>query len=383
MKFLEKLIDFINDLILKIWDKFYSLIPHFVFELALKAKHLPHATKNYITQFVQKLKLIGLKTVGYIQHYLMILRGHFTALLIYLRSDEFKKDKKKALITNPINYTKAHPSKVFYGVAITAIFIFSFIQITFNTSKILEGTKKTRTPASMTVPEVEDHTIFTLKNHKFEVKVGSETGGHGGGNAKHEEEIVAADVKIKVFNEHQLEIIEEMEVMIDDYLEAMEIEVGHLPFSEEDKEKLQGKILKELNEGIETFAHTSPIKSIELDFHEHKRPEYYRQLERSFSLDNVDLQVFEEDIKRNHQVYIDFTAITSNRNVVLFLRDHEMMIRDRLSTNIEPILPQLPIEDEGKRIIKDKIRDELNDILKKEKVEGKVLDVYFNFSMSS
>jgi flagellar basal body-associated protein FliL len=47
------------------------------------------------------------------------------------------------------------------------------------------------------------------------------------------------------------------------------------------------------------------------------------------------------------------------------------------------MLNQYSLEDEGKRIIKDKVRDEINELLKKENIEGRILEVYLDFSLSS
>jgi hypothetical protein len=98
---------------------------------------------------------------------------------------------------------------------------------------------------------------------------------------------------------------------------------------------------------------------------------------------SVDLQIFLEDTKKNRQVSLDYSVIASNRNIILYFRDNEEKIRDRFSTQIEPIIPRLPIEEEGRGIIKDKIRFELNEMLKEEKIEGKVLDVYIDFLLGS
>jgi flagellar basal body-associated protein FliL len=387
LKFLENIIETLNLLIEKLIEKFFSIIPHFVFDFIKFIKNVPFIIKHKYRAVTPKLRIYSLKFIGYSQHYTTLMRGQFTELLIYLRSEEFKKDKKTALIIKPIRYVKTHPLKITYVSSFITIFSIAFCIIFLNTNKIIVGTKS-RAPASVEKAEGEDavniKNIFLIKHHKFEVKVGGGGGGgHGGGAVHHEEEIVSGDIKLILINEHKKEIIEEFEVLIDDYLEAIEIEVPSLPFDDTEKAKLELIILKELNEGLHTFAGETPITAVKIEFHQHERAEYYRKNERSYSLQNVDLQVFQEDLKRNHQVYIDFTVVGSNRNIVLFLKDHEALIRDRLSTNVEPILPRLPIEDEGKRIIKDKIRDELNEILTKEKVEGRITEVYLDFSISS
>jgi flagellar basal body-associated protein FliL len=383
LKFLENIIDKINDKILLLFEKIKGMTPQFFFDGIDWIKHLPQLLAKQKKVLIPKLTIYKLKMIGYTQHYIQLIQGNITSVLIYIRSEEFKKDKKKALVTNPINYIKNNTLQV--SLVTTSLITFSFATyfISINASKIFSGSKS-RAPASSHEAEVIDDTIFEIKHHKFEVMVAEGAGGgHGGGGGGHEEEIVSADIKIKTNDRSSVAKLEEMEEMIDDFLEAMEIKAAGLPFSEEEKHKLEEKIKLDLNEGLKLFSHETPIVKVELDFHLHGRPDYYRMQARSYTMQDVDLQVFEEDLNRNHQVYLDFTLIASNRNIVLYLKDNEMKIRDRLSTNVEPILPRLPVEDEGKRIIKDKIRDEINDILKEEKIEGKIQDVYLNFSMSS
>lgn len=383
MKFLETLFDTINDKLLVLFEKLKAATPHFVYDAIDYIKHLPSTLKKKKELYAPKFRIMYLKAIGYSQHYVTFIRGSITSVFIYLRSEEFKKDKKTALVTKPINYIKANPIKVISTSSFIALFIVATYVIGLNTSKIITGTSS-RKPASAEEAEVVDETIFEMKHHNFEIALaGGEGGGHGAGGGGHHEETLAADIKIKVQDPKQKELLEDMEEMIDDYLEALEIKTPSVPIPEEVKAKLEEEIKISLNEGLHSFAHVSPIVKVELDFHLHPRPEYYRMEERSYSLKNVDLQVFEEDLNRNHQVYIDFTLITTNRNIILYLKDNESKIRDRLSTNVEPILPRLPIEDEGKRIIKDKVRDEINEMLKKDNIEGKVIQVYLDFSISS
>jgi hypothetical protein len=374
--FLEKLIDAINNKLVGSFEKIKAATPHFVFEFIESVKHAPAKIKHKFTKvYLPKIQIWKLKTIGYSEHYLTLFRGYITQLFIYLRSEEFKKDKIKALIVNPFNYIVANPLKVLTVSSTSLLFIFAFYLIGSNTSKIITGTKS-RAPASMTEAEVEDETVFSLNHFSLEVELPAESGGHHG-------EHLSVDIKFKTNSKEDVILIEDMHELVHDYLEALEVKAGSLPFPEEEKNKLQEKIKLELNEGLYLFAHKKPIQSVTLIFHLHGRPTYYRLSERTYQFQNVDFQLFEEDLKRNHQVYIDFTVISSNRNIILFLKDNEMMVRDRLSTNVEPILPRLPVEEEGKRIIKDKIRDEINELLKEKNIEGKILEVYLDFSLAS
>jgi flagellar basal body-associated protein FliL len=125
------------------------------------------------------------------------------------------------------------------------------------------------------------------------------------------------------------------------------------------------------------------IKSIEVKQVLEGRPKYFLQIEKLVKFQNLNLQLFLEDTRRNRQVWVDFNALSTNRNAALFLKDHEVEVRDYLNMNVEPVIPQLPIEEEGRQIIKDKVRDELNEFLKNNGIEGKILEIYIDYLMVS
>ena len=51
--------------------------------------------------------------------------------------------------------------------------------------------------------------------------------------------------------------------------------------------------------------------------------------------------------------------------------------------HVEPVIPQLPIEEEGRQIIKEKLRLELNQFLKDNQIEGQILEIYVDYLMVS
>jgi hypothetical protein len=51
------------------------------------------------------------------------------------------------------------------------------------------------------------------------------------------------------------------------------------------------------------------------------------------------------------------------------------MIRDHLTNNVEPMDPWFSMELEGKKVIKDKVKQEINIYLEEQNVEGRVDDI--------
>lgn len=384
MNFLIKIEDAVNRFLEKLFEKLKAHTPLFIFGLISFFQHLPENLKKILHDYMPKVRLIGLKCVGYTEHYTTMIRGHFISLNMYLRSEEFKKADKTKLLFAPFRYAKANPFR-----ALTSVFAFCFLigsgMIIFqNTEKIVVGTKALRKPASFEAPK--EDVFIEFKNRKFEVKGGASAGGHGGGkeaaSEEHEEELFL-DVTIEAQNEKEKIFLEEMEEMLDDDLEALELPVAQLPLALENQKKIEEMMVKSLNEDFRKIGHDNPIKAINIKQVLPGRPSYYRQAERMLTIEDVNLQLFLEDTHRNKQVWIDFSILASNRNVILYLKEHEVELKDHISTNVEPIIPQLPVEDEGRLIIKDKLKSEINQFLEKNQIEGNVLEIYIDYLLVS
>ena len=54
------------------------------------------------------------------------------------------------------------------------------------------------------------------------------------------------------------------------------------------------------------------------------------------------------------------------------------MIRDRLNSSLQAVVPNFPLEPEGKKIIKEKIRREVNHLIEDLKIEGRVDEVFIH-----
>ncbi len=385
MNFLIKIEEAINSFIEKVLGKLKGLVPEMIFYYLEMLKHFPAAAKKkYKTKYLPKMRVTMLKFIGYTQHYTTLVRGHLMSVIMYLRSDEFKKANKKDLLLKPVRYAKFHPLKALTFLSTFAVVFAAFFVIYQNAEKIVLGTKALRKPASVETPEEDNSIVF--KNHKFEVKMapaGGHGGGHGGGGGEEHEVELFLDVKVEAQSEEDKKYLEYMEEMLDDNLEALELPVAQLPLSPENTKQIEEMMTKSLNEDFKQIGHDNPIKTIQLKQVLEGRPVYYKQAERMMTIEDINLQLFLEDTHRNKQVWIDFSILASNRNVILYLKDHEVELKDHLSTNVEPVIPQLPVEEEGKQIIKDKMRDEINQFLEKNHVEGKVLEIYVDYLMVS
>jgi len=383
MKFLEKFQDFLNHLLYAIVDRCHKMIPQFVFLTLGQIKHAP----IYLLEKVKFLSHILLNRLKELKNELQVkikyLLGSITELIHFLRSDEFKNNKKAFLIQTPTAIIKNN--KLIASGVLTCLIlgIFTFKTIFQKSLFIKESLKASRSIAS-----VEEHNeqtegnrdlVLDIHSHKVMIEVGSDLAKVHGNEAPNPKVEMFLSAKITLKDREFLGKKE----MIENNVLHFPYKVSIMPITPEDLKNLTLKVHQEILKEDHLDLKQSYIAAIELNFEIPSRKNYYRQQERLYSLKDLDLQVFLEDHKRNKQVYIDLTLLTSNRNVILFLKDQEIKLRDRMTTNVEPIIPKLPIEDEGKRIIKDKVRDEINEMLSEEHIEGKILDVYVDFVLSS
>ncbi len=108
------------------------------------------------------------------------------------------------------------------------------------------------------------------------------------------------------------------------------------------------------------------------------RPKYYKRNEKELLISNVIVPSYLEGKNSLRKLQIDFTIISSNRYIREYFFDNSYLLEDVLNSKIEPIVPDFPLGDEGKLIIKEKIKAELNLLLKRMKIEGSIDSIYIS-----
>ena len=122
MKFLIKIEEAIDKLILNFIEKMKDLTPQSVFDKIEWIKHAPGLIKKKIKDYQPKVRICFLKVIGYSQHYTTIIKGQFVGVMIYLKSDEFKNQNKFELLFAPLKKFKTQPAKAFSVLLVTCIF---------------------------------------------------------------------------------------------------------------------------------------------------------------------------------------------------------------------------------------------------------------------
>ncbi|MDH5581129.1 MAG: hypothetical protein OEY33_04425 [Bdellovibrionales bacterium] len=111
-----------------------------------------------------------------------------------------------------------------------------------------------------------------------------------------------------------------------------------------------------------------------------KKPSYYQLDKKIFEVPNVKMPVYIESASSMKSLYMDLAFKATNRYIAAyFLKDwglQQRLILDKINSTIEPIIPELPLNDEGKRIIKLKVIKDVNSLLKELGVKGEIQEVY-------
>lgn len=355
LKFLIKIEEAIDKTILSLIEKIKKATPHFVSAIIVWFQHLPELYKSQIKKLKPKVRIFFLKFIGYSEHYMTLVRGQLIAINIYFKSDEYKNANKIQLVLAPLKKFKTDPVKAFSALIFMLFLSAAGFGILSNAEKIAMGVKALRAPASA---ELEDP-IIVFNKLKFEIL----------------EKEVFLDVIIIASSMEEREKLIPIEKEIEHLISGLKFHVTSLPLSTEETKAIEKEILSKIS--------GAKIKNVEVKQVLEARPKYFMQTEKLISFKDLNLQLFLEETKRNRQIWVDFTCLTTNRNIILFLNDHLVEARDYLNMHVEPVIPQLPIEEEGRQIIKEKIKLELNEFLKANGIEGKILEIYVDYLIVS
>lgn len=111
-----------------------------------------------------------------------------------------------------------------------------------------------------------------------------------------------------------------------------------------------------------------------------KKPPYHQLDKKIFEVPNVKIPVYIESASSMKSLYMDLSFKATNRYIpAYFSKDwglQQRLILDKINSTVEPIIPEFPLNDEGKRIIKHKVIKDVNSLLKELGVKGEIQDVY-------
>jgi len=113
------------------------------------------------------------------------------------------------------------------------------------------------------------------------------------------------------------------------------------------------------------------------------RPDYYKDNEKIFLVRNITIPVYLESVssEKKHsmrKLKIDIVLLCSNKYIKAFFWEKPFYIHDKINVDLEPISIDFPLKEEGKKIIRKKIKQLSNELLKELHIKGSIKEVYLN-----
>ncbi|MBD63648.1 MAG: hypothetical protein CME62_00445 [Halobacteriovoraceae bacterium] len=126
-------------------------------------------------------------------------------------------------------------------------------------------------------------------------------------------------------------------------------------------------------------AQRAPAAAQQYDY----KPDYQMYPRRTSTFYNIKVPLLVENVGDVDSLTIDFSVRTSTRFAKIYLEEYEYKLKDYFFTTVQPVISDFPFQEEGKIILKDKIRREVNNFLKANNVEGEVEEVRILFIVGS
>jgi hypothetical protein len=106
-------------------------------------------------------------------------------------------------------------------------------------------------------------------------------------------------------------------------------------------------------------------------------PSYYNDLARLSSIKGLKIPAYTSNINKIKSLEVDTQILFYNRAGKQFFDESQIIFLDHLEMTLEPIQPSFPLSPEGKMVIKEKIKNEINSVLRQEGIKSHVENVFF------
>ncbi|MFT6630475.1 MAG: flagellar basal body-associated protein FliL [Bacteriovoracaceae bacterium] len=113
------------------------------------------------------------------------------------------------------------------------------------------------------------------------------------------------------------------------------------------------------------------------------KPDYRLYEQKTIKILNMKVPIFSESVEKINSITVDFSLRTSTRFAKYYLIQYEYKLKDYFFTTVEPVVSDFPMQTEGKEVLKEKIRDEINNFLYENHVEGEVEEVNILYMVGS
>ena len=113
------------------------------------------------------------------------------------------------------------------------------------------------------------------------------------------------------------------------------------------------------------------------------RPSYYNQEKKQITIYSLNLPILTDENKKTKSILVDFTVQLDTRISKVLLESLHHELNDLINMNTSPIVKDFPLSPEGKIIIKNKLIQSLNTLLKNKNIKSKVRDIHIVSILSS
>ncbi len=114
-----------------------------------------------------------------------------------------------------------------------------------------------------------------------------------------------------------------------------------------------------------------------------ERKAYYKIDKKTFGLSDLYIPIYNERSGSARTVIFDIQIEASNQYIKHYFDSNEIFLRNKLTTTIEPIATEFLLSIEGKEVIKNKIKEEINNTLKELKIKGSIKRVHIHGIIAS
>lgn len=106
-------------------------------------------------------------------------------------------------------------------------------------------------------------------------------------------------------------------------------------------------------------------------------PIYYNDIARISSIKSLKIPAYASKINKIKNLELDTHILFYNRSGKQFFDESVIIFLDHLEMTLEPIQPSFPLSPEGKMVIKEKIKYEINAVFKEQGVDSRVENIFF------
>ena len=103
-----------------------------------------------------------------------------------------------------------------------------------------------------------------------------------------------------------------------------------------------------------------------------------------FSVTDLVIPVYMAD-SSFRRIVMSFRMVSTEEQIKAYFGEEENipLLYDRLNAKLAPMALEFPLEEEGKRIIKEKIRSEINQLVRELDMEGEIEEVYIEHILAA